>query len=287
MELTDLEIFRSVVEAGGITRAAERLHRVPSNVTTRVRQLEEDLGVKLFLREGKRLRLSPAGDVLRGYAERILSLAQEARESLSDNTQGGLLRLGSMESTAALRLPMPLAGYHRSYPEVTLELRTGSTRRLVAQVLRGELDAALVADPVGDERLELLSIYKEELVIVANAGHPAIKSPQDVSRLTVLAFGVGCAYRKRLEDWLDAGEKQPDQIMELTSYYAILGCAVAGMGIALVPKAILDAFPGRAQLSVHPVAAKYSQSETALVWRKGARSKKLDALVKILLSEAG
>ncbi len=282
MDLSDLEIFRCVVEAGGITRAAERLHRVPSNVTTRVRQLEENLGVQLFLREGKRLRLSAAGEVLLGYAERILALAQEARESLGDNAHSGSLRLGAMESTAAARLPKPLADYHRSYPAVTLELRTGSTQTLVAQVLCGELDAALVADPVADKRLEKVGVYNEELVIVADATHPKIRSPQDVSRLTVLAFAAGCAYRRRLEDWLDAGDKQADQVMELASYHAILGCAVAGMGIALVPKSILEAFPGRAQLSIHPLAAKYSQSETALVWRKGAKSKKLDTLTRFL-----
>lgn len=282
MDISDLEIFRCVVETGGITRAAERLHRVPSNVTTRVRQLEENLGVKLFLREGKRLRLSPAGEVLLGYANRILALAQEARESVGDNANSGLLRLGAMESTAALRLPKPLADYHRSYPSVTLELRTGSTRQLVAQVLCGELDAALVADPGADKRLEKVGVYKEELVIVADATHPAIRSPQDVSRLTLLAFATGCAYRRRLEDWLDAGAKQADQIMELASYHAILGCAVAGMGIALVPRSILEAFPGRAQLSIHPLAAKYSRSQTVLVWRKGAKSKKLDTLTSFL-----
>src|SRR6266545_3114887 len=86
MDLADLHIFRSVVHAGGITRAAEQLHRVQSNVTTRVRQLETELGVDLFIREGKRLHLSPAGRLLLDYAVRLLDLAQEAREALHDDT---------------------------------------------------------------------------------------------------------------------------------------------------------------------------------------------------------
>ena len=143
MDLSDLQIFRSVVQAGGITRAAEKLNRVQSNVTTRVRQLESDLGVELFIREGKKLHLSPAGKLLLDYADRLLDLAQEAREAVHDAKPRGCCGWAPMESTAAMRLPVPLNEYHRRYPDVTLELRTGNTRELAAGVLAGELDAAL------------------------------------------------------------------------------------------------------------------------------------------------
>ncbi|MDH3581186.1 MAG: LysR family transcriptional regulator, partial [Hyphomicrobiales bacterium] len=105
MDLSDLHIFRTVVSAGGVTRAAEKLYRVQSNVTTRVRQLEDDLGVELFIREGKRMHISPAGQILLGYANQLLDLAAEARDAVQDATPRGLLRLGAMESTAAVRLP--------------------------------------------------------------------------------------------------------------------------------------------------------------------------------------
>src|SRR3954469_10817570 len=101
MDLSDLRIFTAVVREGGVTRAAEKLKRVQSNVTTRIRQLEEDLGVDLFLREGKRLHLAPAGQVLLGYADRLLALAEEARGAIRDPRPRGLFRLGAMESTAA------------------------------------------------------------------------------------------------------------------------------------------------------------------------------------------
>lgn len=284
MDLSDLQIFRCVAEAGGITRAAERLHRVPSNVTTRVRQLEEDLGVQLFLREGKRIAITPAGQVLLGYAERILALAQEAREALQDSTPRGRLCLGTMESTAATRLPGPLAEYHLRYPEVTLELRTGPTRQLVAQVLGGELDAAFVADPSQEERLESVRAFTEELVLVAEAGHPRIRSPKDLSRPTVLAFGSGCTYRRRLEEWFGAGGADPERIVELASYHAILGCAVAGMGVALLPRGILEIFPERARLSVHEVPASLRRTETVLIWRKGAKSANVVAFADLLVT---
>jgi DNA-binding transcriptional LysR family regulator len=124
MELADLHIFRAVVNEGGVTRAATRLNRVQSNVTTRVRLLEEELGVLLFIREGKRLHLSPTGKVLLDYADRLLDLAQEARAAMGDNTPRGPLRLGAMDSTAAIRRPGPLSEFHRRYPDVKLDLTT-------------------------------------------------------------------------------------------------------------------------------------------------------------------
>ena len=173
MDLSDLRIFLAVVREGGITRAAERLNRVQSNVTTRIRQLEEDLEATLFIREGKRLRLAPAGQALLGYAERLLALADEARASVHDPKPRGLFRLGSMESTAAIKLPKALNEYHRLYPEVTLELRIGNPITLASAILAGHLDAALVAEPIADEPFEKVFAYAEEPVVVSAAGQPA------------------------------------------------------------------------------------------------------------------
>src|SRR5260221_9836010 len=108
MDLSDLHICRSVVEAGGVTRAAEKLNRVQSNVTTRVRQLESELGVDLFVREGKRLHVSPAGKLLLDYAERLIDLARGAREAVHHAQPRGLFRFGTGEGTAPMRLAVPL-----------------------------------------------------------------------------------------------------------------------------------------------------------------------------------
>src|SRR5690606_32028736 len=126
-------------------RAAAALHRVPSNITTRVKQLEEKLGAKLFHRQGRRLVLSAEGKLLLGYADRLLRLMSETQEALKGNTPQGTLRLGALESTAATRLPPILSRYHLTYPAVRLELVTGTTGALVNKVLGEEVEAALVA----------------------------------------------------------------------------------------------------------------------------------------------
>jgi DNA-binding transcriptional LysR family regulator len=284
MELSDLHIFRSVVQAGGITRAAEKLHRVQSNVTTRVQQLEQELGVALFTRDGKRLHLSPAGKVLLDYADRLLDLAGEAREAVHDAKPRGLFRLGAMETTASTRLPGPLSDYMRRYPEVKLELHTGNTPVLATKVLVGELDAALVAEPVADAPFDKTPVFEEEAVIIAGAGHKPIKSPRDADPPTVLAFEPGCAYRQRLEEWFARKNDMPERIIEMSSYHAMFSCVVAGMGIAVVPRSVLKTFPELRHLSVHELPAGLNRAQIVLIRRKGAKSPKVGALLEILAS---
>jgi DNA-binding transcriptional LysR family regulator len=281
MDLSDLRIFTTVVREGGVTRAAEKLNRVQSNVTTRIRQLEEDLEVALFIREGKRLHLAPAGQALLGYADRLLALADEARASVRDPRPRGTFRLGSMESTAAVKLPRALNEYHRLYPEVTLELRIGNPVTLASAILAGELDAALVAEPIADEPFDKAFAYEEEPVVVSAAGQPAPGSKGRFPK-TMVAFEHGCPYRKRLEDWYAKRGEMPERTVELGSYHAMLGCVVAGMGIALMPKSVLTTFPESKRLAVHRLPAGENRAETVLIWRKGAGSPNIRAMQDIL-----
>lgn len=287
MDLSDLHIFRSVVEEGGVTRAAEKLNRVQSNVTTRVRQLEDELGVTLFIREGKRLILAPAGKVLLDYAERLLDLAKEAREAVHDGKPRGPLRLGAMESTAAVRLPQPLKEFSARYPDVRLELRTGDTQELPHLVLSGALDAALVAEPVPDTPFEKVKIYDEELVLVAGPDHAPLRGPRDARTQAILAFHPGCPYRMRLEQWFSKAGEIPERIIEMTSWHAILGCTAAGMGISLLPRMVLTTMPNQEFISVHKLPADLAHAPTMLIWRKGARSPKINALLDVLQEPHG
>src|SRR5258708_34639303 len=154
MDLVELQIFKTVAELGGITKAATALHRVQSNVTTRVKQLEERLGTKLFHRQGRKLVLSSEGKVLLAYADRLLRLSAEAQAALKGHGPHGVFKLGTLESTAATRLPPILARYHRGYPAVRLELVTGTSGALVDRALLGAIEAAFHAEQLSDKTLE-------------------------------------------------------------------------------------------------------------------------------------
>ena len=281
MDLSDLKIFLAVVREGGVTKAATRLHRVQSNVTTRVRQLEDRLGVELFIREGKRLRLSPAGRILVDYADRLIALAEEAEAAVRDPSPRGLFRLGAMESTAAVRLPAVLDEYHRRHPDVTLELTTGNPRRLGELLIAGEIDAALAAEPIPDAPFEKVHAFDEPLVLVAPADYPAMGDGKALPA-TAIAFETGCPHRLRLERWYRDRGEMPSRLIELGSYHAMLGCIVAGMGVALMPVSVLGTFPERDRVSVHPLPSGLDSAETVLMWRKGLRSPNVAALAEML-----
>ena len=124
MDISDLLVLKAVVEHNGISRAAEALHRVPSNITARIKKLESELGINLFLRENNRLTVTSAGLRLLEYADKILQLQKSAIAELTETEPSGLLRLGSMESSAASRLPFILSQFHHQYSAVQLELMT-------------------------------------------------------------------------------------------------------------------------------------------------------------------
>ena len=279
LSLDALQIFKTVVEEGGINRAAAKLHRVQSNVTTRVKQLEEQLGTPLFLRQGRGLALSAEGKVLLGYADRLLRLSSEAASALSRGTPRGTLKLGTLESTAAARLPPVLSRYHRDCPEVSIELATGTSGALVARLLNYEIEAAFVAEPFAAGRgVEMQHVFTEELVLITPASVGRIRSAKDIGRRTVIAFAAGCSYRRRLEQWLGLEKVVPERVMEFASYHAIVACVAAGAGIAVVPRSIISAVLKEKEVTVHPLPSAVSRARTQLIWRAGHSASALQAL---------
>jgi DNA-binding transcriptional LysR family regulator len=280
INLAALHIFKTVVEEGGITKAAVKLHRVQSNITTRVKQLEAKLGTKLFLRQKRRLVLSPEGKLLLVYADRLLRLSTEAEAMLRDNIPRGTLKIGTMESTAAARLPPILSRYHKRYPEVCIELVTATAGVLVTKVLNYEIEAAFVAEPIMASNLDFQVAFDEELVLIAPSGYPRIKTARDIGKRTVIAFGAGCAYRARLEDWLGRSKVAPDRVMEFHSYHAIVACVAAGTGIAIVPRSVLRVVNVGSEVSTYSLPSDMTGAKTLLVWRREHQSTALEAMIK-------
>jgi DNA-binding transcriptional LysR family regulator len=281
MELSDLSIFRTVAEAGGITRAAEKLHRVPSNVTTRIAQLEDDLGVKLFVREGRNIRLSPAGAILLEKANRLLELARETRDAVHESAPRGLLRLGAYESTASVWLPGRLNDFQKRYPQVTLELHTWSLQDMIAGIVSGDLEAAMICRNDADARLETLPLYDDEVVLVApKQKDPLARGAKD--DFVLLSFDDDCPLRHQIERYVREHIRAPSRVIEMSSNHALLGCVAAGMGVGMMPKSVLPTFPGHRHLNVHRIPHEVAQKRIALTWRKGMRSARIDALAEVL-----
>lgn len=281
INLESLAIFKTVVEEGGVVRAAEKLHRVPSNVTTRVRQLEKYLEVRLFKKEGRTLILSAEGRTLLNYSIRLLRLADEAVSEMRTGIPQGVFRLGSLESTAGSRLAPILSRYHADNPGVVVELVTGTTGALINRVINFEIEAAFVSEPFTAPDLEAVPVFLEELVLVTSKEIGEVRAAKDLGRSTMIAFAHGCSYRKRLEDWLGSENVMPERALEFASYQAMIACVAAGTGFAIVPKSVLVALQATEKVNQHTLPERVSTNRTHLVWR-GEPSLALEGLIDLL-----
>ncbi len=258
MDHAALRMFRAVARTGSMAAAADQVHSVPSNLSARIRKLEDDLGAALFVREPRGMRLTPAGEVLLDYAERILALSDEARLAVDEMVgQGGVLRLASMETTAAFRLPPLLAQFTKAHPKVRLILSTGTSEGMVQAVLDRQADLAFVGGPVRHDRIIGQPVFVEELVLAVPVG---VNSIEQANTHSMLVFRAGCAYRARTEAWLRRRGEPPRQVMDFGTLDGLLGCIAAGMGVSLLPRAVVERPHLAGQVAALPIADPYVET---------------------------
>ncbi|MGV8842813.1 MAG: LysR substrate-binding domain-containing protein [Pseudomonas sp.] len=289
MDFESLRIFGTVAVELSITRAATKLGRVQSNVTSRIQKLEADMGVELFVRSGKRMTLSCAGERFLDYSKRILALEEEARHVVTGGAHGGALRIGSMESTAASRLPTLLSTYHTHHPANRLEVSTGPSRTLLEQVRNGQLDCAFAALPAtSDEPAMLLelglsakAIWQEELLLLLPTSEAGAQTPAQVRSRSLAAFKAGCTYRAIAEETLGIVGNTEWKIQEMGSYHAMLACVAAGACVTILPRSVLELAKIPAGLQTLPL----QHVDTCLVWRSGYDVPAFHNLLNLIASQ--
>jgi DNA-binding transcriptional LysR family regulator len=272
MELSDLVTFATVARCGGITRAAGELATVQSNVTNRIKALEAELGVVLFERHSRGMMLTTAGKRLLPYVQRVAVLTQEAAGAARDQeVPAGTLSIGSMETTAAVRLPSLLARFHKEYPAVRLNLTTGPTDVLVESVLEGVLDGGFVCGPVNHPDLTVRLAFKEELVLVTAArwtSIAALRKGTTTSGPSALVFRTGCSYRQRLEQLLADFGWPTSSRFEFGTLDGIIGCVAADMGVTLLPRAVIERQSSSRDIRAHAVNMPFKMVETLFIRRR-------------------
>lgn len=275
----DLRIFETVARLGGIGRAASQLNTVQSNVTTRMRHLEEELGVFLLDRHSRGVMLTAAGKRLQPFAAQILDLLDDARRAARDDgIPNGCLAIGTLETTAALRLPSVLAAFAQAYPAVDLSLVTGTTSSLIEAVLTRHLDGAFVVGPVVHPELVSETVFLETLVLVTSPSIRTIARLNDLIDLRIVVFRAGCSYRQTLEAWLAGRGIVRCRILEFGSLDAIIGCVGAGLGITLLPKGVVEPALRAGLVAVHSLPSTDGSAETMFIRRA-------DSFVSSALSE--
>lgn len=269
MDARDLATFEAVARLGGMGRAARELNTVQSNVTQRVRRLEEALGVSLFERSRAGARLTPAGERLMPYATRVDALLDEAlRAARDDGAPRGTLTIGSLETTAALRLSPLLASYVQAHPGVDLVLRTGTTEEMVERVLGRELEGAFVCGPVAHPLLLSKPAFSEELALLSAPTEATLAAALRRPDLRLVILRAGCSYRQRLEELLARRGVVGLRRLEFGTLEAILGAVAAGLGITLMPRALIGPTWRGGQVRAHRLPAAEARVQTVFVRRR-------------------
>ena len=235
----DLELLRSfvsVVDAGGFTRAGERVHRTQSTVSQQIKRLEDDIGQPLLNRSGKDLTPTEAGERLLSYARRLLALAEEARDVLTRPGNEGAVRLGVPEDFAAYRLAKLLAAFARSHPNLRLDVRADQSTNLKRDLERGDLDLALFKRAAGEK--SGIAVWPERVHWVTSKVHPAHSKTGSVP---LIGFPVGCIYRAGAIHALESAGRAWHMAYSSSNLAGIQAAVAAGMGLSILSEMAIQA----------------------------------------------
>jgi len=292
MDAEDLRVFEAVARSGGITRASDILHTVQSNVTSRIKRLESELGVQLFHRHKKGVTLTSAGEQLVPYAERVQQLLAEIKNSfVRGGVPSGRLRIGSIETTTGLRLPPLLSRYGALYPQVDLSLAAGTPLELINAVLDHTLEGAFVAGPVDHPKLVSVPVFQETLAFYTPTSITNVRRYVTKGSPKIVVFREGCSFRGKLQTVLGLWSAQPPRVAEFASLEGILGCVAAGLGFTMLPMAISESASFKArwgkEIAIHRLPGKIGRMPTVFVRNSDAFTSGAMSAFLGLLSLAG
>jgi DNA-binding transcriptional LysR family regulator len=259
--MLDLELLRSfvsVVDAGGFTRAGERVHRTQSTVSQQIKRLEDDFGRPLLNRNGKDVTPTEAGERLLSYARRLLLLAEEARDVVARPESEGAIKLGIPEDFAAYRLAKLLATFSRSRPGLRLDVRADQSTYLKRDIERGDLDLALLKRDAGEKGA--IAVWPEKVHWVTSKTHPV---DIDAGSVPLIGFPAGCLYRARAIHALESAGRFWHMAYTSSGLAGIQAAVAAGLGLSILSDIAIQA--GHRVLTAKDGFAPIDKTELALV----------------------
>ncbi|AIQ62344.1 hypothetical protein PSTEL_03730 [Paenibacillus stellifer] len=267
MDIGLLKVFMAVAEEGSISKAAQSLNYVQSNVTARIQQLEQELKTPLFYRHSRGITLTSAGQTLMTYTEKILNLLEEAEKAVVDSpVPKGSITVGS-DTTAAIRLPPILSAYRGKFPEVEVHLEIGLTDQLINSVLQYSVNGAFVDGPVEHPDIiqELIINERLGLIVPETMDFCGLRTVQDK---TLLILNLDCMYRMQLEEWLRDEGYRLANVMQFGTMEGLLGCVKAGIGYAVLPVSYYNKLNVKDGIRCYPFPERYGEVPTVFIRRR-------------------
>jgi DNA-binding transcriptional LysR family regulator len=256
MDIHQLRVFQAAVKGGGFTRASEQLHVAQSTVSQHIKLLEQELGCALFLRVGKRVLVTEAGNVLLQYAERIFREMKNAEMALREMNElrRGIVRLGVGPTTLTYRLPPVLRGYIRRFPQIELIVLAGNTEYLLDAIKSHNLDLAVVMSTAQYPNLTSTPLGREELVIVLNRKHALATrrtlEPAEISSLRFILYEKNTAMQNLIDRYFESMGVVPRIAMEVENNEAIKSMVRAGLGASILPLCAVEDEPPDGHLRI-------------------------------------
>lgn len=259
MQLQQLRSFVKVVDAGGLTRAAEQMAITQPAVTRQVAQLEAELGTRLIVRRGRRLQLTASGEVLYHYARRIGALVDDAAEAVRavESPGRGVVRVGAVSTLGLTVLPSILARFAARYTAMRVRVRLGDVDENIAWLLAGEMDAAVVTMPVTHGKLVCLPLFRDPVHLVATPNlarlWPRPLPLAALSQLDFISYQAPSRFRTFVDSVLEQHGVLPRVLMEFNSQEAVRAMVLLGLGAAFMPQSVAGDDVAAGRLVVVPV----------------------------------
>lgn len=270
MDLQTLRFFKCVADEGSFTGASGVLHYAQSNLSTQIRNLENELGTPLFFRNKRGVMLTAKGEQFYTYADQILKLTDESVQTVRDDKRArGPLHIGSLEATALGDLPELFSAYHRSCPEVSLSLVTEMNDSLLDKVLSHKLDGAFVSSPGEHPALNAVFLKKEELILVGGADMQWEKAMDILREAPLITFPPDSIFRRRFELLLSSHNcSYGNRLTILNSLAAMILNIVSGLGYGYLPRSIVDPYIEKGLMKTFALDDPYAFLDIVFIYRR-------------------
>jgi DNA-binding transcriptional LysR family regulator len=273
MDYDQLASFLDVAKLNSFSRAAEKIYRTQPAISAQVRLLEQECGEKLFDRSGKKVQMTPAGEILKRYAEKLLGLQKEALQAIAElnQTPRGKLYIGANEATCLYVLPKTFAKFKQLYPLVQISIYRNFSHKIVQKVQEGAVDLGIVTLPQSAPNMEVISVFKDEVQVVVPKTHALAKNRsvtvEELAQYPLILPKTGhtrVVIDRLLRDFRDRLQIS----MELASVETQKKFVGAGLGISLISRAYAQSDVAAGILKLIPLAGQKLFRELGLIYRR-------------------
>ncbi len=247
MDVRDLQVFLSVAKHLNFTRAGEEIHLSQPSVSVRIRQLESELGLKLFEQLGKKVALTEAGLVLIPYANRVMAAVDDAQHAIHElqGLERGSLRIGASTTPGMYLIPKTIAHFKDRHPKIEIHLGIKDTRQVEDGVIRNEFDFGFVGGHLAGDEVDVLPWFTDQLVLIASASHALARKrsvkAEDLRKERFIFREPGSATRAAIVSHLRRCDLQLEVVMEMENPESVKKAVQSGLGIAFISKFAVEA----------------------------------------------